>query len=98
METAKSCRHCICFIPGTCQVNSQYKVMRILKIILALLLGAVYIFSAYSKLFPIEPFEYTFVDVGISSWKLSPFMARTVIGLEFFIGLLFIFQIGTRSF
>jgi thiol-disulfide isomerase/thioredoxin len=62
------------------------------------LLGLIYIFSAYSKLFPIEPFEYTFVDLGVSNWKLSPFIARTIIGLEFFIGLLFVFQIGVRSF
>jgi thiol-disulfide isomerase/thioredoxin len=72
--------------------------IRISKIALSVLLGLVYIFSAYSKLFPVEPFEYTFVDIGISNWKLSPFLARTVIGLEFFIGLLFLFQLGVRSF
>ncbi|MCD6066214.1 MAG: tlpB [Bacteroidetes bacterium] len=49
-------------------------------------------------MFPIEPFEYTFVDIGISNWQLSPFMARTVIGIEFFIGFLFVFQLGIRSF
>ncbi|HEY1038969.1 MAG TPA: MauE/DoxX family redox-associated membrane protein [Bacteroidia bacterium] len=64
---------------------------------LAILLGGVYIFSAYSKLFPIEPFEFTFVDIGISTWSMAPFMARTVIGLEFFIGLLFVLQLGTRG-
>lgn len=55
-------------------------------------------FSAYSKLYPIEPFEFTFVDTGISGWRFSPFLARIVIGLEFFIGLLFVFQINIRSF
>ena len=52
------------------------------------LLGLIFIFSGYTKLYPIEPFEYTFIDLGIGNWKSSPFIARFFIGLEFFIGLL----------
>lgn len=48
-------------------------------------MGAIFIFSAYVKLYPIEPFEYTFVDLGIG-WQMAPFIARLLIGLEFLIG------------
>jgi len=51
-----------------------------------IILGAVFIFSAYTKLYPIEPFEYTFVDLGIGNWQMAPFIARFLIGLEFLIG------------
>ena len=54
-------------------------------------MGLLFIYSGYAKLEPIEPFEFTFVDIGIGSWRTAPFIARFMIGLEFFIGLLLIF-------
>lgn len=60
-------------------------------------MGAVFVFSGYTKLYPIEPFEYTFVDLGVSGWRLAPFTARFFIGLEFFIGLLFILNIKIKA-
>jgi len=54
-------------------------------------MGLLFIYSGYSKLEPIEPFEFTFVDIGIGGWRSAPFIARFMIGLEFFIGLLLIF-------
>ena len=62
------------------------------------LMGLVFIYSGYTKLHPIEPFEYTFVDLGIGGWRLAPFIARFMIGLEFFIGLLLIFNILIKRF
>lgn len=70
---------------------------KIAFVILSVLLGAVFILSAYTKLYPIEPFEYTFVDLGIANWKLAPFIARFFIGLEFFIGALFILNIRVKA-
>ncbi len=67
-------------------------------IALSVMFGGLYIFSGLSKLHPIEPFEFTFVDLGIANWQLSPFFARTIIGFEFFLGLLFLFNIKTRGF
>lgn len=61
------------------------------------LIGAVFIFSGYSKLYPIEPFEYTFVDIGIVNWEIAPFVARILIGLEFLIGVLFLLNINLRK-
>ena len=56
-------------------------------------MGLLFIYSGYAKLEPIEPFEFTFVDIGISGWRTAPFIARFMIGLEFFIGLLLIFGV-----
>jgi hypothetical protein len=73
----------------------------ILKIVFFLLcsfMGLVFIYSGYTKLYPIEPFEYTFVDLGIGGWRLAPFIARFMIGLEFFIGLLLIASMYVKKF
>ncbi len=61
-------------------------------------MGLLFIYSGYTKLYPIEPFEYTFVDLGVSSWALAPFVARFMIGLEFFIGLMLFFNLYLRVF
>ena len=61
-------------------------------------MGLVFIYSGYTKLYPIEPFEYTFVDLGIGGWRLAPFIARFMIGLEFFIGLLLIAGMYIKRF
>ncbi len=70
---------------------------KIALIVLSVLMGAVFIFSGYAKLSPIEPFEYTFVDMGVSSWRLSPYIARLFISLEFFIGILFVLNLKTKT-
>jgi hypothetical protein len=61
------------------------------------LIGVVFIFSGYAKLYPIESFEFTFVDIGIVNWELAPFIARVLIGLEFFIGFFFLFNISLHK-
>jgi hypothetical protein len=66
---------------------------KILLSIITALLGCIFIFSAYTKLYPVEPFEYTFVDLGLSNWQLAPFIARLLIALEFLIGILLILNI-----
>ena len=60
-------------------------------------IGLLFIYSGYTKLFPIEPFEYTFVDIGVANWKTAPFIARFMIGLEFFIGIAFILCISLKK-
>jgi hypothetical protein len=58
--------------------------------LLSIVMGSIYLYSAYSKIYPIEPFEMTFVDLGVANWKTAPFIARLMIGIEFFVGALFI--------
>ncbi len=64
---------------------------------LCVLMGCVFVFSAYTKLYPIEPFEYTFVDLGIGNWQIAPFIARFLIGFEFLIGVLLILNIKLKD-
>jgi len=72
-------------------------IKKILLTILCSLLGMVFIVSGYTKLYPIEPFEYTFVDIGIINWQIAPFVARILIGLEFIIGFLLLFNLSLRK-
>lgn len=65
--------------------------LNIFLFIISSAMGLLFIYSGYAKLQPIEPFEFTFVDIGIAGWRTAPFIARFMIGLEFFIGLLLIF-------
>jgi hypothetical protein len=71
---------------------------KLLLIILSALMGAVFLVSGYTKLYPIEPFEYTFVDLGFINWQMAPFVARFMIGLEFFIGILLLLNLNLRKF
>lgn len=61
-------------------------------------MGAVFIYSGWTKLFPIEPFEYTFVDLGFINWQAAPFVARTLIGVEFLIGVLLLFNLNLKKY
>ncbi len=70
--------------------------LKILFFILSTLLGLVFIYSGYTKLEPIEPFELTFVDLGIGGWRLAPFIARFMIGMEFFIGFMLITSLYSK--
>src|SRR5438552_14738720 len=71
---------------------------KLLIISTRILLGATFLLSAYLKLFPIEPFELNFIDLGIANWYTAPFIARLLIGLEFFLGVLLLSGISLRKF
>lgn len=74
-------------------------VLRILMILISIALGLVFIYSGYTKIDPvIEPFEFTFVDIGIGNWYTAPVIARLLIGLEFFIGFLLILNYNLKRF
>lgn len=57
------------------------------------LLGITFLFSAYTKLYPIELFEYTIVETGIFSWNSIPFVSRLLIGIEFLLGSLLLLNL-----
>jgi uncharacterized membrane protein YphA (DoxX/SURF4 family) len=58
--------------------------------ILIVLLGLFFLFSGLVKLFPIEPFEYNFVEQGFMGWHTASIAARLIISFEIFLGLLLI--------
>lgn len=77
--------------------------MKLFKIIFASIisavLGLIFLYSGYTKLFPvIETFEFTFVDIGVANWYTAPVIARLLIGLEFFIGTLLILNYNLKKF
>lgn len=79
--------------------NIRPLLQRSLAILLTTILGVVFVYSAYTKLFPIiEPFEFTFVDMGIANWYSAPVIARLFIGLEFWIGLLLLAHYKLKIF
>ncbi|MBS1646477.1 MAG: hypothetical protein JST67_03960 [Bacteroidetes bacterium] len=73
------------------------KTKKILLTLVCAALGGIFIFSAYTKIYPIEPFEYTFVDLHIANWVSSQIIARLLIGLEFLIGALLIANMALKK-
>lgn len=53
--------------------------------------GLIFLYSAYTKLDPvIETFEMSFIKLGVANWNTAPWVARLMIGIEIFIGLLLV--------
>ena len=71
--------------------------MKYFYTILRILVGLTFIVSGLAKLFPIETFENTFVELGISNWLLVPFMARGIIAFEFFLGFSIVFSLWLKN-
>lgn len=62
----------------------------ILKGSISIILGIVFLFSAYIKLFPIELFEFSFIEIHVANWDTAPIIARVFLSLEFSLGLLLV--------
>ncbi|MBI5539153.1 MAG: DoxX family protein [Bacteroidia bacterium] len=73
-------------------------IKKVFLIVLCSVLGVIFVFSGISKLYPIEPFEYTFVDIGLFNWQIAPFIARIFIGFELFVGILLFINFKKFSF
>ena len=56
--------------------------------IVRILLGIIFIISAWSKFFPVEPFEFAIVKTGFVGWKSSLIVARLIIAIEFALGII----------
>lgn len=54
-----------------------------------ILLGLLFILSAVSKLLPIEAFDLTLVNQGITNWTIAPYLSRFIISIELFLGISF---------
>lgn len=71
--------------------------MKVLNHTLRIIVGLVFILSGLAKLFPIEPFEIIFVDLGVSNWLFAPFIARFIIAFEITIGLCIVFDVWLKN-
>ena len=56
------------------------------------LLGIVFLYSAYTKLNPIQTFEYTLVEFLKLPWYVAAYTSRLFIGLELALGALLLFH------
>ena len=74
-----------------------FYVKRTVGFILILALAAVFFYSAGTKLYAIEAFEWTFVDIGIRNYTLATILARLLIGIEFAIGAFLLFHIRLKK-
>lgn len=74
--------------------------MRIVKIILLVLLsvltGCLFLYSAYTKVLPIQTFEYTLVEFVHMPWWMAATFSRLLVGLEAAIGALMVLNIFGR--
>src|ERR1035437_4715925 len=64
------------------------KFIRIAFIILSVAVGATFLYSAYTKLYPIQPFEYTMVEFVHLPWMVAAIAARFLVGMEAGLGAL----------
>ena len=74
-------------------------VQQVFTAFISIILGLIFLYSGYTKLWPvIETFEFSFVEIGVANWYIAPVLARLMIGLEFFIGLLLILNYLLKRF
>jgi uncharacterized membrane protein YphA (DoxX/SURF4 family) len=78
--------------------TASFYIKRSIGIILILCLSAIFIYSGISKLFSLEAFEWTFMDMGIRNMLLASIIAHVFIGIEFMIGLFLLLHIYLKSF
>ncbi len=85
--------HKAVFLPLVCMKIA----LKVLLVILSCVYGGVFIYSAYTKAFPIQPFEYTLVEFLHMPWLLAAIVARFFIGFEAGIGLLMVINLYGKN-
>jgi len=78
--------------------NTSFFLKRITGILLLLAMSAVFLFSAGSKLWIIQPFEWSFTDILPINVTAAAIIARLFIGLEIMIGLFLLGHIFLKRF
>jgi hypothetical protein len=68
-----------------------------LLVLITVLIGATFIYSAWSKTLPIQSFEYTIVEALHTPWLLAALLSRVLVGLEAALGLLIAIHFFGRS-
>ena len=79
----------------------SFYIKRVAGAILLVALSAVFFYSAYSKIYSenaFDNFQWSFLDLGISSIVASGIIARMMIGMELLLGLLLLFHVYLRKF
>ena len=82
---------------NTAKKNFSFYLYRSLGSLLLSALAAVFIYSALSKLDNIQPFEWTFIDLGISNMLWASVIAHVFIGFEILIAAFLLFHIYLKQ-
>jgi len=64
--------------------------IKYLFFVLRIVLGIIFLYSGYSKLFNTLPLEMSLTDTGLFNWGVAPFISRFFVGLEFLLGFMLI--------
>jgi thiol-disulfide isomerase/thioredoxin len=81
--------------------STSFYIKRITGLILLLALATVFSYSAYTKIGAgegVDPFAWTFIDMGINSQLWAGVIARVMVGMEMLIAALLVCHIFLRSF
>jgi len=70
---------------------------KILLIILSVATGGLFLYSAWTKVLPIQPFEYTMVEYLHLPWLVATVAARLLVGLEAALGGLVVLHLFGRN-
>lgn len=79
------------------KTNSVHIILKVIASTLCVLIGATFIFSGFSKIPTLEQFGWTIVETTPFNWTLAEWSARLLIGLEIFLGVLFITHIKIKK-
>lgn len=71
--------------------------LKVSLVLLSIILGLSFIYSSYTKAWPIESFEYRIVEYVQLPWLLSATAARALVGLEAALGVLIALNIFGKS-
>ncbi len=78
-------------------MSKAFRRNSIIGLLLNLILGVNFLLSAYAKLPAIEVFGWTIAESTPFSWTISEWLARIFIGLELFLGILFLSQFAIKK-
>ncbi|MFI5141748.1 MAG: MauE/DoxX family redox-associated membrane protein, partial [Bacteroidia bacterium] len=73
------------------------KAYRVLFILLSVATGGLFLYSAYTKLFPIQAFEYTIVEIVHIPLIVASIATRFFIGLEAGLGALLVLHLFGKN-
>ncbi len=69
----------------------------VLLILLSIVIGITFLYSAYTKVLPIQTFEYTLVEFVHMPWWMAAISSRLLVGLEAGLGLLILLNIYSHK-
>lgn len=79
------------------QYFSKFTLKQYINTLLCFAVGVVFIFSAISKLPTLEQFGWIIVEGSFLNWTVAEWLARFLVGIELFVGILFIAQLYLKK-